>query len=217
MCLSPWVVIPGADLSMAAGVQAQPPRLNEAQESTMRELSAAVSATAPWASWNTTDPNPCLWSGVTCSMPPPPPSNNRSGSSAAALLRLSMSGFGLSDSSVPASLCSLDTLESLDLSRNRFTITDLPQNLSSCSLGAGLRALNLSYAQLAGPLGDFAGFRRLELLDLSFSYLTGNVSKQLSSLPKLRILNLSYNGLHGDLPTDMAISLEELVFVGYYA
>ncbi|KAE8821160.1 Receptor-like protein kinase 2 [Hordeum vulgare] len=190
-------------MSMA---RVQPLQLNKAQESTMRNLSSMVSAMAPWSNWNTTDSNPCLWSGVTCSVP-----SKRPGSSAV-VLHLSMSRFGLSNSTILACLCSLDTLESLDLSQNRFT--DLPRQFSSCPLGARLRTLNLSYAQLPGPLGDFTRFRKLEVLDFSFSLLSGNVNKQLSSLPRLRSLNLSSNNLDGGLPTNMVHSLKELVLSG---
>ncbi|XP_044980576.1 LRR receptor-like serine/threonine-protein kinase RGI2 [Hordeum vulgare subsp. vulgare] len=191
------------EMSMA---RVQPLQLNKAQESTMRNLSSMVSAMAPWSNWNTTDSNPCLWSGVTCSVP-----SKRPGSSAV-VLHLSMSRFGLSNSTILACLCSLDTLESLDLSQNRFT--DLPRQFSSCPLGARLRTLNLSYAQLPGPLGDFTRFRKLEVFDFSFSLLSGNVNKQLSSLPRLRSLNLSSNNLDGGLPTNMVHSLKELVLSG---
>ncbi|KAM0827614.1 hypothetical protein ACQ4PT_068084 [Festuca glaucescens] len=144
-----------SDMSMA---DVQSPRLSKDQGSTMRKLSSMVSNMAPWTSWNTSDSNPCLWSGLTCSVPSP--------GSSAGVVHLSMSAFGLSDSTALASsICSLDTLQSLDLSKNRFT--DFPRQLASCPLGARLRALNLSNAQVAGPLDDFSGFHKLEVLDFS--------------------------------------------------
>lgn len=122
--LLPLLFLSLSDMSMA---DVQSPWLSKAQDSTMRKLSSMVSNMAPWTIWNTSDSNPCLWSGVTCYVP-----SQHSGSSAG-VLHLSMSAFGLSDSTALASsICSLDTLQSLDLSKNRFT--DFPQQLVSCPL-----------------------------------------------------------------------------------
>uniref|UniRef100_A0A0E0MKC0 non-specific serine/threonine protein kinase n=1 Tax=Oryza punctata TaxID=4537 RepID=A0A0E0MKC0_ORYPU len=124
---------------------------------------------------------------------------------------LTLSGYGLSNSTIFATICSLETLQILDLSKNSFTNSVEQFFTSSCSMKAGLRSLNLSSSQLSMPLSNFSGFPLLEVLDLSFNSFSGDASTQLNSLPKLRSLNLSNNNLVGDVPTSMAPSLEELV------
>ncbi|XP_062202274.1 probable leucine-rich repeat receptor-like protein kinase At5g63930 [Phragmites australis] len=158
--------------------------------------------------WNTTsNPNPCNWSGISCS-------SSGSGSFLA-VTGIVLSNYGLSNSSIFAPICRLDTLQNLDLSRNSFT--DLSGHFfsSSCSMKAGLRFLNLSSNQLAHPLSDLSGFPQLEVLDLSLNLFTsGNLSADLSSFPNLMSLNLSTNKLNGDVPTSMVGSLAELVLSG---
>uniref|UniRef100_A0A0E0MDI6 Leucine-rich repeat-containing N-terminal plant-type domain-containing protein n=1 Tax=Oryza punctata TaxID=4537 RepID=A0A0E0MDI6_ORYPU len=179
----------------ASMATAQSPQLSEAQERIMRNLSNAVSTTM-W-NWNTTNSNPCLWSGVICSK------SMDSSSSGSTITQLSLSGFGLSYSAILASICSLDTLQVLDVSGNSFS--KLPDVFTSrCPMMASLTALNLSQDQLDGPLSDFSSFDQLEVLDLSFNFLNGDAGTKLSSLHRLRSLNLSSNGFAGDIPTNMA-------------
>ncbi|KAF8658109.1 hypothetical protein HU200_059575 [Digitaria exilis] len=118
----------------------------------------------------------------------------------------------MSNSSIFASICSIDTLQSLDLSRNFFT--DLG-DLTSCHMKEGLRSLNLSSNRLSQPLSDLSQFLQLEVLDLSInSFTCGNLNTYLSSFPNLRSLNLSFNIFNGDVPTSMVGSLAELVLSG---
>ncbi|PNT65348.1 leucine-rich repeat receptor-like tyrosine-protein kinase PXC3 [Brachypodium distachyon] len=191
-------------LSMAAPAGGTPPLpLNSTQESVMRDLLSLVGRRA---GWNTTVSNPCLWSGIACS-----PSNSGSFS---VVTNITLSAHGVSNSSIFATICAIDTLLSLDLSRNSFT--DFGDRLfsPSCSMKEGLRSLNLSSNQAASSLGGFSGFPRLEVFDLSFNLVRGNLSTELGSFPQLRSLNLSTNNLSGGVPTSMVPSLEELVLSG---
>uniref|UniRef100_A0A0E0BPU3 non-specific serine/threonine protein kinase n=1 Tax=Oryza glumipatula TaxID=40148 RepID=A0A0E0BPU3_9ORYZ len=187
------------DSSMVATAASAPAPLNTTQVSIMKELSGLVTASAKW---NTSDSNPCRWDGVSCSS---------SSNSISVVTNLTLSGYGLSNSTIFATICSLDTLQILDLSKNSFTNSVEQFFTSSCSMKAGLRSLNLSNSQLSMPLSNFSGFPLLEVLDLSFNSFIGDVSTQLSSLLKLRSLNLSSTNLAGDVPTSMTPSLEELV------
>nr|CAB3502709.1 unnamed protein product [Digitaria exilis] len=104
------------------------PELDKTQNSIMTNLSSIVGTNT----WNSTIPV-CNWPGVTCS---------RSGSgSSLVVTNIKLSNCGMSNKSIFASICSIDTLQSLDLSRNSFT--DLG-DLTSCRMKEGLRSLNLS-------------------------------------------------------------------------
>lgn len=152
------------DAPMAA-TKPSPPQLNKTHKRIMRDISSLVSsgnstmALSLTKSWNTSS-NPCLWSGVICSS-----SHGLNSSASAVVTRLSLSGFGLSNTTIRASICPLDTLQSLDLSKNYFA--DLQGQFSPCPMKAGLRALNLSSNKLAGQLSEFSSFPKLEVLDLS--------------------------------------------------
>lgn len=180
----------------AAGTLPLP--LNSTQESIMRNLLSLVGGET---GWNTTVSNPCLWSGIACS-----PSNS---TSSFVVTGIDLSGRGISNPTVLASICAIDTLRSLDLSKNYFT--NLTDHYFSCPMNTGLRLLNFSSNRLAGGIGDFSGFSQLEFLDLSFNSFGGSVTTQLSVLPKLRSLNFSSNNLTGAVPASMARSVEELV------
>lgn len=142
------------------------------------------------------------WNGVNCS----------SSSITAVVTQLSMSGVGLSDATILSSICQLDTLRSLDLSKNFFT--SLPGQHPPCPMKDGLQTLNFSSNRLSGQPGNFSGFPNLEVLDLSFNYLGGSISTQLTYLLKLRSLNLTSNHFEGSVPTTMVPSLEELALSG---
>jgi Leucine-rich repeat (LRR) protein len=128
---------------------------------------------------------------------------------------ITLSNYGMNNTSIFASICRIDTLQSLDLSRNFFT--DLGDLLfpTSCRMKEGLRSLNLSSNKLSHPLSNLSGFPKLEVLDLSFNlFPSENLSTYLGSFPNLRSLNLSMNNLSGDIPTSMVDSLAELVLSG---
>nr|CAB3463264.1 unnamed protein product [Digitaria exilis] len=125
------------------------PELDKTQNSIMTNLSSIVGTNT----WNSTIPV-CNWPGVTCS---------RSGSgSSLVVTNIKLSNCGMSNKSIFASICSIDTLQSLDLSRNSFT--DLG-DLTSCRMKEGLRSLNLSSNRLSQPLSDLSQFLQLEELE----------------------------------------------------
>ncbi|KAJ1265109.1 hypothetical protein BS78_08G053600 [Paspalum vaginatum] len=177
--------------------------LNKTQDAILRDIERHVNSESASTRWNTTDSNPCLWRGIQCS---------NSGSS---VISITLSNYGISNSSIFDSLCRLDSLQTLDLSRN--SLTDLTTQFSSpsCSMKEGLRFLNLSSNQLRSKLSNLLGFPHLEVLDLSSNYFTsGNLSADSGSFPRLKSLNLSSNKLNGDVPTSMVDSLAELVLSG---
>ncbi|CAN6353082.1 unnamed protein product [Urochloa humidicola] len=177
------------------------PQLSNTQEAIMMNISSVVGD----SKFNTTS-NPCTWNGVNCT---------RSGSSWV-VTNITLSNYGISDSSIFASICRLETLQSLDLSRNALTHLSTQFFTSSCSMKEGLRLLNLSTNQLRHPLSNLSGFRLLKVLDLSANFFTStNLSTDLGSFPKLMSLNLSSNKFNGRaVPTTMVDSLVELVLSG---
>ncbi|KAG2657680.1 LRR receptor-like serine/threonine-protein kinase HSL2 [Panicum virgatum] len=154
--------------------------LDKAQEVIMMNLSSVVGE--GWSS----SKNFCTWTGVACS---------RSGSSSSLVVtNITLSNYGISDPSVFSSLCLLDTLLSLDLSRNNLASLGDKFSTTYCRMKEGLLSLNLSSNQLSDKLSDFCGLPQLEVLDLSFNLFTDeNLSPDLGSLPKLRSFNLTGN------------------------
>ncbi|TVU51134.1 hypothetical protein EJB05_02541, partial [Eragrostis curvula] len=185
---------------MAAGL---PPPLDKEQADIMRTLADLVGKNR----WNATL-DPCVspgWSGVRC----------RPSGGSSAVAELTLRGLGISSSAVFDSICRLKTLQVLDLSKN--SIPTLPNQSFLCPMSAGLQRLNLSSNRLSGPLANFSVFPKLEILDLSFNFFSGNVNTELNSLSKLKSLNLSSNyNLKGGipLPKSMLLTLEELVLSG---
>lgn len=117
-------------------------------------------------SWSS-NTNICYWTGVTCS-------RSRSGSSMV-VADITLSNYGICNPSIFASLCYLDTLLSLDLSRNFITNLGDKFSTTSCRMKEGLLSLNLSSNQLSHRLSDFSGFSQLEILDLSLNYFTSKI------------------------------------------
>ncbi|XP_034897004.1 uncharacterized protein [Populus alba] len=166
-------------------------QLSSNQTSIMVNLSKVLNFSN--ASWDATR-DPCSWKGVTCS----------SGNSSVTGLFLSM--FGLSNSNSLSDVCKIETLQSLDLSKNRLSLIPV-DFVNDCGRIDGLKLLNISINKLAGPLPTFNGFVGLESLDLSFNFLSGNVSPQLDGLLALKSLNLSFNKFSGPLPVNVGKSL----------
>ncbi|WVZ88735.1 hypothetical protein U9M48_035219 [Paspalum notatum var. saurae] len=176
--------------------------LNKTQDAILRDIGILVNESAN-GRWNMADPNPCHWSGINCS------------SSGSSVVNITLSNYGISNSSIFDSLCLLDSLQALDLSRNSLTVLTAQFSSSSCLMKQGLHFLNLSSNQLASPLSNLLGFPQLAILDVSSNYFTsGNLGADLGSFPSLTSLNLSSNKLNGDVPTNMVDSLAELVLSG---
>ncbi|KAL3629612.1 hypothetical protein CASFOL_026834 [Castilleja foliolosa] len=112
------------------------------------------------------------------------------------IVKLELSGLGLSGAIPDNTIGKLVKLESLDLSNNK--ITALPNDFGG--LGS-LKFLNLSYNQITGiipsSIGNFAHLRRL---DFSFNNFHGCIPEAISSLTKLQVLSLSNNRLDSIIP-----------------
>ncbi|XP_078150821.1 uncharacterized protein LOC144546171 [Carex rostrata] len=136
---------------------------------------------------NSINTNRCNWTGVTCI----------SHASSTVVSKLSFSDLGISSfnsSSLAAffdHLCSLDTLQYLDLSSNG--LRSLPDSFSNCTGLSGLKYLNLRNTELYSPIPDFSKFGHLEILDLSSNYLTDIDLNPLIRLESLKELVLSWN------------------------
>ncbi|XVF29979.1 hypothetical protein REPUB_Repub16aG0017900 [Reevesia pubescens] len=163
------------------------------QMNTMIRISQQLDmANSPWNA--SKEPNVCHWKGVTCNSP----ANN-------SILSLSLSGFGLSNSSFLPMFCQINSLQSLNFSNNY--LTSIPvEFFNSCGGIDGLRSLNFSNNQLAGSLPTFQNFSGLESLDFSFNNLTGNIDSQLNDLSSLKSLNLGFNRFSGSVPNRLGKS-----------
>ncbi|RCV35966.1 hypothetical protein SETIT_7G281600v2 [Setaria italica] len=191
-----------APVAAGADAPSSQPSLDKTQEAIMKDLLRIVGSSS-WS--NTTTSNPCKWSGVNCT---------RSGSSWV-VTNITLPNCGISNSSIFASICRLESLLALDLSRNSLTNLTTQFFSPSCSTKEGLRLLNLSSNMLSHPLSNFSAFPQLEVLDLSLnSFTSENLSADLGSFLKLRSLNVSANKLTGEVPTSMVGSLLELVLSG---
>ncbi|KAL8467204.1 hypothetical protein ACS0TY_036065 [Phlomoides rotata] len=144
--------------------------------------------------------NPCSWKGVNCT----------SGNSS--INHLSFSKFSISTSEFLPILCSITSLESLDVSTNH--LTSIPDEFYyDCGKLSELKLLNFSFNGLSGFLPTFNGFSKLEILDFSRNSLSGEIKSELGGLGSLRSLNLSWNRFRGAVPTNLG-KIEELRLSG---
>lgn len=160
-----------------------------------------------YSGWNTSDPSPCHWLGISC--------NSHGRAAGIDLHRSSISGGIFPNFSL------LLSLERLDLSSNTIS-GPIPPDLIQCHR---LRYLNLSHNLISGEL-LLASFSFLETLDVAFNRLTGlvftdfppecgsfvcvNISSNSFTgdigdyfqgcRGRLRYLDLSLNGFSGELP-----------------
>ncbi|KAC9540712.1 hypothetical protein R6Q59_036419 [Mikania micrantha] len=135
--------------------------------------------------------NPCSWTGVSCTP---------DGSS---ITKLSLSSILINDASWSNLVCTIETLESLDLSDNR--LTEIPPSLLSSSCG-DLKVLNLSNNRLAGSLPAFRG--GLQVLDLSHNlFVAVSIDSEFDGLKMLKSLNISHNNFTGPVPVNLSESM----------
>ncbi|XP_016648878.1 PREDICTED: tyrosine-sulfated glycopeptide receptor 1-like [Prunus mume] len=68
--------------------------------------------------------------------------------------------------------------------------------------------LNLSWNSLLGPLPDdlFSSLRHLQVLDLSFNHLVGQLSPSSSQTTALQTVDLSSNSFNGSIPSSFIVS-----------
>lgn len=163
----------------------------------MSDVSKRINSTNLWDITK----DPCSWKGVTCS----------AGNSS--VTKISLSGFSLNSSNFLPLLCQIDSLKSLDLSKNQ--LSSIPNEfITDCGKIDGLKLLNFSGNSLSGSLPTFLGFVRLEFLDMSFNMFSGNISSHLDGLGSLKSLNLSFNNFDGSIPTNLTLVLEQLQLSG---
>ncbi|KAG1347066.1 receptor protein kinase-like protein ZAR1 [Cocos nucifera] len=145
--------------------------------------------------WNSSDPNPCFWNGITC----------REG----VVISLSipkkrLAGF------LPPALGSLPSLRHINLRNNRL-FGRLPPVLFA---GGGLQSLVLYGNFLSGPLPQEIGnLPNLQTLDLSRNSVDGPIPSSLVQCRRLKSLILSRNNFTSSLPDGFGssfLALEKL-------
>ncbi|CAK8564303.1 unnamed protein product [Lathyrus sativus] len=138
----------------------------------------------------------CSWKGVFCD------ANKQH------VIELSFSGIGLTGPIPETTLGKLNSLQSLDLSRNK--ITALPSDFWSLT---SLKRLNLSYNQISGSLTNNIGnFGLLETIDLSKNSFSEEIPEALSSLMSLKVLKLAHNMFVKSIPSGI-LKCQSLVSV----
>ena len=164
------------------------------------------------------NPNPCMWSGITCSDDDHGAvrvislsSNQLSGPIPPSLGNMTNLGFlHLNDNaltgSIPPSLGNLTSLKELEITFNGLT-GSIPATLGNLSQ---LRLLWLSNNNLSGSIpAALAGAGGLEAIQLKGNALTGSIPAELGALSQLEYLDLSENALTGAIPASLA-SISEL-------
>ncbi|KAL8159101.1 hypothetical protein V2J09_000638 [Rumex salicifolius] len=139
------------------------------------------------SSWNPNE-DPCeSWIGVTCS------DDNST------ISKLSLSNLQLTNSTFLPFVCQIDTLESLDVSKN--LLPSIPNDFfASCGQIKGLELLNFSLNNISGSFPAFNRFTALESLDLSYNTFSGEIGETLNGLIRLKNLTLNKNQLSGSVP-----------------
>ncbi|XP_072984556.1 uncharacterized protein [Typha latifolia] len=147
--------------------------------------------------WNSRDPTPCNWTGVSCS------------SSSASVTSVDLAILNLRGP-FPPSLCRLPNLSFLSLSLNYINSSLSPSSLSSC---LSLTHLDLSQNLLVGPLpSSLASLPSLLYLDLGGNNFSGVIPPSFAQFPKIQVLSLVANLLSGPVPSFLGnlITLRQL-------
>ncbi|PON91649.1 Tyrosine-protein kinase [Trema orientale] len=134
-------------------------------------------------SWSESDPNPCRWRGVSCTL------------GRVTDIYLPNKGFS---GYIPSELGLLDSLNRLSLAHNNFS-GPISAHLFNAT---ELIVLDLSHNSLSGPIpAQISALRSLRHLDLSSNLLNGSLPESLGQLQTLvGTLNLSCNRLSGGIP-----------------
>ncbi|GMH14978.1 hypothetical protein Nepgr_016819 [Nepenthes gracilis] len=156
-----------------------------------------------FSTWDFASPDPCSFSGVTCS-----PSSSLSPTISTLRVTVLALGTGLSNSpglagSLSPALSNLTELTQLILFPG-FVTGPIPPQLSRLT---NLRVLSLTNNRLTGPLPtSLVALQNLHTLDLSFNQLSGSIPPGLTELTQLRVLVLASNQISGQLPDFLATS-----------
>ncbi|WCJ38722.1 Receptor-like protein EIX2 [Euphorbia peplus] len=134
---------------------------------------------------------------------------------------------------IPKEICHLKSLQILDLSYNSFSgnipncinnftfmaITDLPYETFSFGFGiegiGGLTAMDRAMIMMKGRMVEYESILEyVRVMDFSSNNFSGEIPKEITSLPQLQSLNLSSNFLSGEIPEDIGVmrGLEALDF-----
>ncbi|KGN49260.1 receptor-like protein kinase HSL1 [Cucumis sativus] len=136
-----------------------------------------------FSSWNATDPDPCLWNGVTCD-------EHRQ------VISLELISSAIS-STFPLQLCKLPHLLYLSLYNNTFH-SILPPAISNCTT---LEFLDLGQNLLTGSIpSSIADLRHLRYLDLSGNNFSGRIPPSFGQFPQLEAFSLISNLVGGTVP-----------------
>ncbi|OMJ89279.1 hypothetical protein SteCoe_8576 [Stentor coeruleus] len=96
-----------------------------------------------------------------------------------------------------------ETLEKLDISHNKIAMVDVVSSKNT------LLAMNISYNRLISIEGIIC-FIKLQILDLSYNFLSYDQFKYLQALPCLKSLNISHNHLNSDLTLSYINAIQTL-------
>jgi hypothetical protein len=136
------------------------------------------------SNWNTLDPDPCDWNGISCTV------------QRDHVIKLNISGSSIKGFLAPE-LGQLTLLQELILHGNNL-IGIIPKELGMLK---SLRVLDLGMNQLSGPIPPEIGdLTILETLNLGSNGLTGRIPPELGNLKNLQKLWLDRNRLLGSLP-----------------
>ncbi|KAG9133208.1 hypothetical protein Leryth_026885 [Lithospermum erythrorhizon] len=137
-----------------------------------------------FANWNSSDADPCMWSGVHCL--------------GTKVHTLNLSGFSLKGELAPE-LGNLTHLRSLVLSNNKFS-GDIPKTLGLLTM---LEVLDLRYNKLTGKIpGEIGDLKSLKCLLLSNNNFEGTIPPEIGNLKFLSKLQLDENlvpGVQGEI------------------
>ncbi|CAM8951489.1 unnamed protein product [Rhodiola kirilowii] len=156
------------------------------------------SSSATFSNWNESDPDPCRWTGITCTVlfkhfPP-------------SVIGISLSARNLTGL-IPPQLGSLPNLRRINLRGNNF-FDLIPEQLFNAS---ALRSIFLQDNNLSGPLpSSISNIPRLQNLDLSNNSLSGPVPEALRNCTKLQRLILAGNEFSGEVPEGMWTTMKSL-------
>ncbi|KAK7400291.1 hypothetical protein VNO78_11495 [Psophocarpus tetragonolobus] len=140
-------------------------------------------------SWDSTLVNPCTWFHVSCN-------NDNS------VIRVDLGNANLSGQLVPQ-LGQLPNLQYLELYNNKIT-GEIPEELGSLT---NLVSLDLYMNNLTGPIpNEFANLKTLRFLRLNNNSLSGKIPMGLTNV-SLQVLDLSYNNLSGNVPDNGSFSI----------
>jgi len=162
----------------------------------------------------------CFWFGITCSQQEITgisiDNNNLVGrlpdelSVLGQMVDIDFDGNRFISGTIPASLGTLDNLETLDLDNNILTGT-IPNTLFDASL---MKALDLDTNNLSGSLSPrFSELSDLQILFLDQNSLVGTLPPEMGTMNQLRFLTLDDNNLSGSVPSSWSGMTELRVFL----